>query len=75
MSIKHNIYQFNQFIFPDLILEINLVEFLKQLVLLFVKDIDLKKIFCISIITRPIPNSTADRTKKKKVKERKLTLS
>ena len=31
--------------------------------------------FCINIITRPIPNSTADRTKKKKVRESKLELS
>jgi hypothetical protein len=31
--------------------------------------------FCINIMTRPIPNSTADNTKKKKVKDKKLTLS
>lgn len=43
--------------------------------LLLVKDIDLRKIFWISIITSPIPNSTADKTKKKKVKDKKLTLS
>jgi hypothetical protein len=42
---------------------------------LLVKDIDLRKIFWISIITNPIPNSTADKTKKKKVKDKKLTLS
>ena len=42
---------------------------------LVVKDIDLKKIFCIRIITKPIPNSTADKTKKKNVNDKKLTLS
>ena len=31
--------------------------------------------FCRSIITNPIPNSTADKTKKKKVNDNKLTLS
>ena len=36
---------------------------------------DLKKIFCNKIITNPIPNSTADKTKKKKVNERRLILS
>ena len=36
---------------------------------------DLKKTFCIKIITRPIPNSTADKTRKKKVNDKKLTLS
>ena len=36
---------------------------------------DLKKIFWISIITRPIPNSTADKTKKKKVNDNRLILS
>ena len=31
--------------------------------------------FCSKIITNPIPNSTADKTKKKKVNERRLILS
>ena len=60
---------------PDLIREENLVEFLKKLSEFVVREIDLRKIFCINMITKPIPNSTADRTKKKNVKERKFTLS
>lgn len=62
-------------ILPDFIREANLVEFLKKLSELVVKDIDLKKTFCINIITKPIPNSTADSTRKKNVSERKFTLS
>ena len=67
--------QFSQLNELDFSLFINLVEFLKQLLVLLFKDIDLLNIFCISIITRPMPNSTADSTKKKKVNDRKLTLS
>jgi hypothetical protein len=37
--------------------------------------IDLKNIFCINIIIKPIPNSTADNTRKKKVKDNKFMLS
>lgn len=37
--------------------------------------VDLKNTFWSKIITKPIPNSTADRTKKKKVNDNKLTLS
>ena len=37
--------------------------------------IDLKNIFCTRIITSPIANSTADKTKKKNVRESKFTLS
>ena len=55
--------------------EANLVEFLKKLSELVVRDMDLRKTFCISMITKPIPNSTADNTRKKNVKERKFTLS
>lgn len=36
---------------------------------------DLKNIFCKSNITNPIPNSTADKTKKKNVSDNKLMLS
>jgi len=36
---------------------------------------DLKKMFCIRIIINPIPNSTADNTKKKKVSDNKFKLS
>jgi hypothetical protein len=39
------------------------------------KEIDLKNTFWIRIITSPIPNSTADSTRKKNVRERKFTLS
>jgi hypothetical protein len=37
--------------------------------------IDLKKTFWTRIRTIPIPNSTADKTKKKKVSERRFMLS
>ena len=46
-----------------------------QFLLLSDKWIDLKKIFCSKIIISPIPNSTADKTKKKKVNDRRHTLS
>ena len=39
------------------------------------KLVDLKNTFCSKIITKPIPNSTADKTRKKKVSDNKLTLS
>ena len=53
----------------------NLELYLNQFLLLFDKSIDLKKIFCRRIRTNPIPNSIADRTKKKNVRESKLILS
>lgn len=37
-------------------------------------DIDLRNIFCIRIITRPKPNSTAESINKKNVKDSKLIL-
>lgn len=40
-----------------------------------VKLIDLRKIFCTNIITRPNPNSTAESTRKKNVKDRRFRLS
>lgn len=46
----------------------------KEFVLFKFKLIDLKNIFCISIIISPIPNSTADSIKKKKVRDNKLVL-
>jgi hypothetical protein len=39
------------------------------------KFIDLRNIFWVSISTKPIPNSIADNTKKKKVSETKFKLS
>lgn len=39
------------------------------------KLIDRRNIFCISININPIPNSTAESTKKKKVRDIKFTLS
>jgi len=39
------------------------------------KLIDLRNMFCVSISIKPIPNSTAESTKKKKVNETKFTLS
>ena len=58
-----------------LTLLINLKLCLTQFLLLSCNCRDRKNIFCKSIITKPIPNSTADKTRKKKVKESKLTLS
>jgi hypothetical protein len=55
--------------------EINLELCLDQFLLLSDKCIDLKKMFCSNMITRPIPNSTADKTKKKNVSDNKLVLS
>ena len=46
-----------------------------QFLELFESWIDLKKIFWIKIKIKPIPNSTAERTRKKKVKDSKLRLS
>jgi hypothetical protein len=37
--------------------------------------IDLRNMFCVSISIKPIPNSTAESTKKKKVSDTKFTLS
>ena len=48
---------------------------LDQFLLLSDKCIDLKNMFWSKIITRPIPNSTADRTKKKNVSDSRLVLS
>lgn len=39
------------------------------------KFIDLKNMFCTSIITKPSPNSTADKIKKKKVSDNRFKLS
>jgi len=55
-------------------LDFNLRENLIEL-LLSSRLIDLDIIFCVSIITKPKPNSTADKTKKKNVKDRILILS
>ena len=49
--------------------------FLSQFLLPSLSWDDLKKTFCSKIITKPIPNSTAERTKKKKVRERRFILS
>ena len=46
-----------------------------QFLELSLRYIDLKKTFCTRIRTMPIPNSTADKTKKKKVSERRFILS
>lgn len=53
----------------------NLVESLKLFLFESLKLIDLKNIYWISIITSPKPNSTADRTKKKKVNDNRFKLS
>lgn len=59
----------------DLTLDANRVEYLVKSVSESDKDSDLKNIFCSSSITNPIPNSTADKTKNKKVSDSKLMLS
>lgn len=59
----------------DLTLELNLVENLLKSDWESDKDKDLKKIFWTSSNTNPIPNSTADKTKKKKVKDKRFKLS
>ena len=59
----------------DFSLEVNLVEYLLNSDWESDKDKDLKKIFWTSNKTRPIPNSTADSTKKKKVKDKRFRLS
>ena len=57
------------------ILLIKRILYLDQFLVLSCNCKDLKKIFCSNIMTNPIPNSTADKTKKKKVKDSKLILS
>lgn len=59
----------------DLTLELNLVEYLIKSEFESVNERDLKKIFWINKIIKPTPNSTADRTKNRKVKESKFKLS
>ena len=53
----------------------NLVEYLLNSDWESDNDKDLKKIFWTSSKTKPMPNSTADNTKKKKVKDNKFKLS
>ena len=57
------------------ILLTNLKLCLAQFLLLLCNCKDLKNIFCKSIITKPIPNSTADKTRKKNVRDNRLILS
>jgi len=66
---------YNQFFLDTLSLEENLELYFIQFEEESFRLIDLKKIFCIKIIINPIPNSIADRTKKKKVREITLELS
>ena len=53
----------------------NLEENFSELVLLLFSVVERVSIFCIKIKIRPRPNSTADRTKKKKVSDKILILS
>ena len=46
----------------------------KVFVLFRFRDIDLRKIFWTKIITRPKPNSTADKIKRKNVSDKRFTL-
>lgn len=75
MFIINMIHYYNQGKFKCFTLLINLRLCLIQFLLLSCNCNERKKIFCKSIITRPIPNSTAERTKKKKVNDNKLILS
>ena len=59
----------------DLTLELNLVENLLKSDWESDRERDLKKMFWTSNKTKPIPNSTADRTKKKNVRDSKFKLS
>ena len=59
----------------DLILELNLVENLLKSDWESDSERDLKKMFWTRSKTKPIPNSTADKTKKKNVKDKRFKLS
>jgi hypothetical protein len=53
----------------------NLLFCFNQFLLLSIKLTVLKKIFCNKIVINPIPNSTADSTRKKNVNDSKFMLS
>ena len=60
-----NYFQFNLF---KNINDLNLLENLEKFKSLSVKDNERVKVFCINSKINPIPNSTADKTKKKMLK-------
>ena len=59
----------------DFILELKRVEYFKKSEFESISDKDLKKMFWISNKTKPIPNSTAESTKNRKVSDSRLRLS
>ena len=59
----------------DFILELKRVECFKKSEFESIRDKDLKKTFWIRSNTKPIPNSTAERTRKRKVSDNKFKLS
>ena len=59
----------------DLTRELNLVECLRKSELVSVRDKDRKNMFCINNRMSPIPNSTADKTRKRNVRDIKFKLS
>lgn len=74
---NYNISKINyfQFILFKKIKDLNLLENLEKFKSLSFKDKDLVKVFCINKSIKPIPNSTADKTKKKNVKDKIFKLS
>jgi len=68
-------YFYFQFILFKKIDDLNLVANLEKLKSPSLSDNDLVKVFCINNKTKPIPNSTAERTKKKNVMDKTFKLS
>jgi hypothetical protein len=65
-------FQFNLF---KKIIDLNFVENLEKFKSFSLKDNERVRTFCINSKIRPIPNSTAESTKKKKVNDKTLRLS
>jgi len=70
-----NIINYNHGVCTVLSLFKNLVLYFTSFLELSFKLSDLVKTFCTKSRTNPTPNSTADKTRKKKVKDKKLALS
>lgn len=74
-SRPHWLFSYFQFILFKKTVDLNLLENLEKFKSKSVKERVLVIVFWISKRINPIPNSTADNTKKKKVRERTLILS
>lgn len=74
-KIALNIANYSHGVCTVLSLFKNLVLYFTSFLELSFKLSDLVKTFCTKSRTKPTPNSTADKTKKKKVKDKKLALS